>query len=512
MCTLELIRSILNNSSIVDKYKLLGDFYQYFTDTKALATSHNDSHNSNSVDDNGYETTDDEMNDDDVHLIWKPKRQIKPNKTRANLYELILKHKWNSINWLIIDKFNMPRMRILITCINTDNYTLALNLFDVATNPDAFYAELYGHRLDNGRNILHHLCMHEPATDTNPPPHNSTYNLLLNRIFAVNIKKFAKHVEQLLFAKDDFFCLPMHYACQTHNFTLIDYMFGVLKAAYPTDYADKCSDLLVKHMDNKEQYSYGLLYWRIGKKAAYSVDCLSRISELTRLCASNMNLNLIRACYPLNDVCNFEYDQADEGCGSYLQLLMTGDTDQQSSDDRLLVHMSPLLYAINQQDVAMCDYLVNQLKINVTQYDNNRVGSLVYAIRVNNLDLVKLLLTSRPDAIDLYEVDSNGQTFLHHMANPLAVHNYAYVNTAILKYILYESNCIRDAAIFCALIKQTDCKSKTSIDYAFMSGNLDMVRELLTYLKCAPAEIQKMLVDRKTDFHVNDQYYMGEYG
>ncbi len=468
---------------------MLSDYYHYFVDVKTGGNSSVNLNNSNSADDNELDDTDGDVEDDDIYLVWKPKKHTKSSKNKINLYELILRNKWNSLNWLIIDKFKLPRIQALTTCITTENYNLALNLFDV--NTDAFFADLYSYKLENGRSVLHYLCLHESTNS------NHFYKLLLGKIFSITNRKYARSVEQLLYAKDDYLCLPIHYACLTHNFTLINHMFNFLKSIYQIEYANKCSELLVAHMDCKLQCAYSLLYWAIGKKT-YSPDCLSRICEFTKLSSLNTNLNSIRACYPLNDACHFEYDT--EKDDSYVQLLANSNCEPMLT--------SPLLYAINQQDETMCDYLIHQVKLSVNQYDSLKVNSLMHAIRVNNINLVKILF-SKTNEINLYDSDSNAQTFLHHLANPLGVYNYSFVNIDLLKYILYESGCVFDKDKFTTFSHQLDSKSQSAIGYAFMSGNLEFVRQILVFLNSTLC-FDEFILGKKSEFMVCDQYYTGE--
>lgn len=65
---------------------------------------------------------------------------------------------------------------------------------------------------------------------------------------------------------------------------------------------------------------------------------------------------------------------------------------------------SPLLYAITRQSFDMCKFLIKTIGFDVNTCDLNGVSALVYAIRVNSINLCNLLMN-----VD-YEPASNNTT------------------------------------------------------------------------------------------------------
>lgn len=91
-----------------------------------------------------------------------------------------------------------------------------------------------------------------------------------------------------------------------------------------------------------------------------------------------------KAKFPHVNIPNFKSE--DSVCGRFI------DDYPNTSATSAEFMISPLLYAIERQSFDMCKFMIKSLGFDVNTSDANKISALVYTIRVNNLNLCKLLM------------------------------------------------------------------------------------------------------------------------
>jgi predicted DNA-binding WGR domain protein len=318
-------------------------------------------------------------------MCWSPKtfdKNLYP-MIKQTLYELILANNWEGINWLILEnleKYGLTRLDTIFYSIKADNYSLALRLIEKheknAQNSIEFYQELLTQQdLDTKRTLLHILCL-KPADTSNK--NEAVLIKIMNKLFLNQNTELKNYIKDFYLLKDIHNCTAIHYACIKHNFLILDYLFKV--------YTENPQDLLTSK-DGLEQTAFALLFWSIGR-VEFTVDIKEKILYYYKTYLQPVNndskrLNdSIKAYYNLIDLNNFGYINKLDVVNDYPNEAISG--------GKLM--LNPLLFAINRQDLEMCKYLVKQLNFDVNSYDGIHIPAIVYAIRVNNTDLVRVLL------------------------------------------------------------------------------------------------------------------------
>ena len=317
------------------------------------------------------------------YICWAPKT-VTINAfplVKQTLYELILNNRWEGISWLILEnleKYGLTRLDTIFYAIKANNYSLALRLIEkyekYATNKVEFYDELHSEQEhESKRTLLHILCLKSASI-------NQKNELILIKI----LNKLLSNATTSSFysAKDSFNCSAMHYACYKHNFLIIDHFFkSILEIA---------KQLLIAK-DGLEQTAFSLLFWSIGR-VTFTAEIKSKILNYYKIMSttsadSKIFHENIKAFYNLIETNNFGYIN-DEDSPDF------DDYPNEVAVNRSKQILNPLLFAINRQDIDMCIYLVRELNFDVNSFDANHIPAIVYAIRVNNIDFVRVLLST----------------------------------------------------------------------------------------------------------------------
>lgn len=199
--------------------------------------------------------------------------------------------------------------------------------------------------------------------------------------------KYKRLLVAFLTKPDQLGSQAIHYACFMHNFLFIDFLFDYL-SSYPLE-SMSCTDLLVNHKDAFNQTAYALFFWQLGR-SVYSKHIRDKIVGYTKKYIESSDPNRLeqvaRAHYPLLEQPGFA-DRVDSEAGSEIVY------DYPPISPMIeYKQMSPLIYAVNRQNFVMSKFLVKDLGLSVNASDHEKLSTMVYAIRTNNLDICKLLL------------------------------------------------------------------------------------------------------------------------
>lgn len=229
-------------------------------------------------------------------------------------------------------------------------------------NKSQFRADLCAHVSDaeTGSSLLHQL-----ANQSVTSAHTDSLQKLLGLL--------APHLSSLL-ALDKRGTSPVHYACHMHNFAFIDFMCQHFDAAQTLE--------LFTFKDSMGHSAQALLFWQIAH-IDYSSQVRDRIKGYTMQYAKKSEdfESLSKAYFPLSE----GFLEASPKIGKLLR-------DYPGEKRSELV--SPLILAVNRQDLGMARFLIQELGFSVSTRDSADRCALVYAINTNNVRLCQLLLNA----------------------------------------------------------------------------------------------------------------------
>jgi ankyrin repeat protein/predicted DNA-binding WGR domain protein len=314
---------------------------------------------------------------------------------KFTLYKLIISHKWEGINWLILDqleKYGLTQLDVIVACLNANEFSLAYRLFSKFSNQEDnnknFFKKMTEPSLENGRTILH-LIANLDLTKSNE---KENINQILEILFECESKK--QLIDEFITKKDDLGSTAMHYACHMHSFDFIDFILNHLNPS------NRSEAVLASYKDSFGQTPYSLLFWQIGrvtynkkirdKIKDYSINYLNKNTENMTTDSLSFYLESIsKAFFPINGSSFMTYN-------SKFKERLIRDYPSKNSQQQI----SPLLYAINRQDFEVCKFLLTDLEFDANASDSNKLCAMVYAIQTNNIRLCQLLLNPS------YEIDN----------------------------------------------------------------------------------------------------------
>jgi len=377
-CVLSLLRCcFIENTTSKMKNGNLNDYF--YLDNSNLATYNPD-------------------NKTDFNLEWlqNNEKNLYPVK-KLSLYRLIVSHKWEGVSWLILDelnKYGLSQLDVIVACLNASEFGLAYRLlikfYNQEENKVAFKHSITQPNLEHSQTLLHLIASLELSISSEKENVNQILEMLLTA--ETNTDQYL--IDQFVIRKDDFGSTAMHYACHVHNFDFIDFVLNY----FSSNVSLKPESLLAAQKDSAQQTPYSLLFWQIGRitytKAIrdkikyYTMNFLNQSPEsMNSDCISFYLETVSKAYFPVNS--------------SYVSFMMHSEKlnerlikDYPIDSKYLITHqqLSPLLYAINRQDLEMCKFLLKDLEFDVNSCDSNKICSLVYAIQSNNIRICQLLL------------------------------------------------------------------------------------------------------------------------
>lgn len=318
------------------------------------------------------------------------------------LYKLILSYKWEGISWLILgnlESYGINFFDSLQSSISSLEFNLTLRLLEKLErqlgNPADFINTITAKSSTNhGRTLLHLIASLTPQDKKNQ---KQIIIRILEKMFLTNNSSSLNEnclqlLSDFLIAKDSLGSTALHYACFMHNFEIIEFILSYSSSSKHTP-----EYLLTTAQDASQQTAYSLLFWQIGR-VTFSKEDKEKIKLFTNKYVLN-NTNgfsskaeklekVARAYFPCSSTANFNAENSDMG-----KFILDYPLDlKQSKTVQTKQQISPLLYAINRQSFDMCKFLLKDLGFDANTVNSNKVCALAYAVRVNNLNLVKLLL------------------------------------------------------------------------------------------------------------------------
>lgn len=286
---------------------------------------------------------------------WRAKSAFNRPKTvsKSALFELIVRNRWQGIAWFVLSDlgaYSLRRIDAIVGAIRAGNYNLALRFidsFERLVGKEALFGELARDRLDESQTLLHVIATQSPSDGTRK---------IVARLVGALCADNAAFIE----ATDAHGAAAVHYACVALNFDFIDALVPFKR------------DLL-KLKDRSGNSAFSLFFYNIGSASYGDETVLGRIKGYYE--AGEM----LYACYPCLDAANFNVDP-DKAVVSYPHVAAGTKS----------VHA--LLFAVNRQDANVVKFLVKALGVDVNATDSDGLSALMYAIRVNSIAMVKLLL------------------------------------------------------------------------------------------------------------------------
>ena len=328
-------------------------------------------------------------------LVWTPKCERQEYSIKKlPLYQLILSHKWEGVSWLVLcdlAKYGLTQFEVLHAALVALEFSLAIRLLEkfIAEAQDKlqFKRQLTQFTCDShGRTLLHVVAGLDLTGKNKTEQMHSFLAIMLGAEAGVQ----QKLVDEFVLKQDKLGSTPLHYACHMHNFDFVDFVLSL-----PGGGGSVSGEKLLTSKDAAYQTAYALLFWQVGR-VAYTQAVRDKIKAYTsvHLKSSSNNLDFMsRAYFPLSAPQSFRSGRPD-GTG------LARDYPKTSKGELV----SPLVYAVNQQDADMVKFLIADLAFNVNTSDSNNKSALVYAIQTNSLRLCMLLLD-----VNFEETQQNGK-------------------------------------------------------------------------------------------------------
>ncbi|CAF3244348.1 unnamed protein product [Rotaria sp. Silwood2] len=445
--------------------------------------------------------------------VWKFASILKDNKPieKYSLIYLIIKRNWQGALSLILDeldRFHLSYNQVFEAALRNDKLNLVIRLISSLRNRTVLYE-----KNSQKQNLFHIIA--------NLQQYNTQYlekilNSLHNNHVYWNIS-------------DQYGSYPLHYACVIQNIEFINF----LQKKYS-------NELNFNQIDAYGNTAYGLLFWSSATKSSFNKEFLQKliISSKSMDCLCNYDNEIA-----LNPLSFGRMNSSLNITISYPPMI------SEYTSNHILT--SPLINAIVHNHFELVKFLL-QLNANVNFPDEEKRTPLMYAVRQNNIDIVKLLFNKDYDpndnnneyskyqrrlqleqnrkkpkskgfflgvtenstnddddeisnnsetidesntftvtsAIDINAIDIFGRTCIHYLVQPFP--NGSYVNNLELLELLHRSG---------ALLTKQDLNGLSPYQYSIMNGYKHLPEKLRILINDKQLNSTDEIIQR---FSIND--------
>ncbi|XP_013405621.1 tankyrase-like protein isoform X2 [Lingula anatina] len=359
---------------------------------------------------------------------WLPRHWPAPPKPQIEkfpVFQRVVENGWQGVSYIVMDlmeSFGMKYATAVEIAFRIQKIHFACSLIRKQVDHQKLLTVN-----DDQRNLLH-LMAFESKQDRPRDVVLEVAQMLVDKGVSHN-------------AKDKHGCTPLHYAAMNHDNPLLKFLL------------DR-QDVDVNMVDNYGRTPLAAALWNNPKESQST--CQSLVYKHAK---TDMLFD-----FPPLDLFNGAYDNASRKNCDYFK--------DKNSDVQLTV----LIVAIVHRHEQLLKALLTWKDQSVNVGDSNGVTPIMYAVKTNEINLVKILL-DQPD-IKLDCKDKAGQTVVHHLVN--SMEKASYDNVDILKLLV-------DADV---PVDVPDKAGKIPLDYA---------------LKMAPAlsaELQRIMGRSKNQMKV----------